>query len=411
MENESSSRASTEHLGERAYALVREFSVRVGPRPAGGLIERSALEYAQSLLKPICTSVSRQSVEGILDASPGRPFFVLLLAGLLWAAWQTRSWPWAAPIYLFVFFVIPTIYESWRRRGADVVVGRSSFNLVGRQKRPERDRVTLVLGANVDSAQVGLVPGDVWPWLHRRLQSLWLPFTLVLCFLGLSRLADNYFDLLPSIFWDLAWVFPLAVAFVFVVYELFYFLVSRSKEYSPGANDNASGAAVVLAVAEYFHQHPPRAINLQYALFTAEEAGCLGARRYVKEDDTDPGRTYAIVLEMVGSGTKLRYARGLGLLPPRRTNKLLSDLLHATLPGVEGRWRLLGGTDLRPFLTRGIRATSLEAYGDPWRERVRHTRRDAIEYISQDALQLTAEAVVHTVELLDQRQALVFHRP
>ena len=118
------------------------------------------------------------------------------------------------------------------------------------------DRVILVdkgfVGKTSHSAfSVGglmaLLPGDTWAWLHRRLQSSWLPFTVLLCLLGFARLVDNNFALLPTVFWDVAWLLPLAIAVLFVSYELFYFVISRSPEHSPGANDNASGAAAVLA--------------------------------------------------------------------------------------------------------------------------------------------------------------------
>ena len=407
MDEETGTSLGIEQVGERAYELVREFAVRVGPRKAGGLNERSALEYAQSVLRPVCTAVTRQPIDGIPDLSPTRLSYTLVLAGLLWAAWQTRSWPWAAPLYLFVFFVIPTLYGVLRGQPEGNTPQRTSFNLIGDQGGDRAKAPTLMVCAHIDSARVALLPGDTWAWLHRRLQSSWLPFTVLLCLLGFARLVDSNFALLPAVFWDVAWLLPLAIAVLFVSYELFYFVISRSPEHSPGANDNASGAAAVLALAEYFHRHPPEAINLRYALFTAKEAGLLGSRRYVRENRQDALRTSAIVLDTVGSGTTLRYVRQLGLFPPRRTSRLLNSLLRATSPGIEAHWWLFGDTDLYPLLKRGIAATSLETYGDPWRDRVRHTGRDDIQYISPEALRLTTTAVVRAVELLDHRQALV----
>jgi Zn-dependent M28 family amino/carboxypeptidase len=49
---------------------------------------------------------------------------------------------------------------------------------------------------------------------------------------------------------------------------------------SPGANDNASGVAVVLAVARYLGETPCRAAPVTIVLFDGEENGLLGSRAF-----------------------------------------------------------------------------------------------------------------------------------
>ncbi len=51
---------------------------------------------------------------------------------------------------------------------------------------------------------------------------------------------------------------------------------------SPGANDNASGTAVVLAVARYLKDMPCRQYNVDIVLFDEEEVGLVGARAYAQ---------------------------------------------------------------------------------------------------------------------------------
>jgi hypothetical protein len=48
----------------------------------------------------------------------------------------------------------------------------------------------------------------------------------------------------------------------------------------PGADDNASGVAAMLAAARYFRQHPPRH-TLLFVAFDGEERGLRGARAFV----------------------------------------------------------------------------------------------------------------------------------
>ncbi len=50
--------------------------------------------------------------------------------------------------------------------------------------------------------------------------------------------------------------------------------------YFPGANDNASGVAMLLYLAKYFSEHKPK-YNIVFMAFGAEEAGILGSKHYV----------------------------------------------------------------------------------------------------------------------------------
>ncbi|MFL6657641.1 MAG: M28 family peptidase [Massilia sp.] len=50
----------------------------------------------------------------------------------------------------------------------------------------------------------------------------------------------------------------------------------------PGADDNASGVAAMLAIADYFRQHPPRH-TIVFAAFDGEELGLQGGIAFVKK--------------------------------------------------------------------------------------------------------------------------------
>ena len=68
-----------------------------------------------------------------------------------------------------------------------------------------------------------------------------------------------------------------------------------------GADDNASGVAAVLAVAERLASGPPPARTVVVALFTAEERGLVGSRHFVDHPPVPLDRVVAMVnLDMVG---------------------------------------------------------------------------------------------------------------
>jgi hypothetical protein len=51
--------------------------------------------------------------------------------------------------------------------------------------------------------------------------------------------------------------------------------------YFPGANDNASGCAMLLNLAKYYSQHPPK-YSVAFFAFGGEEVGLLGSKYYVE---------------------------------------------------------------------------------------------------------------------------------
>ncbi|WP_456425466.1 M20/M25/M40 family metallo-hydrolase [Rhodocaloribacter sp.] len=79
-----------------------------------------------------------------------------------------------------------------------------------------------------------------------------------------------------------------------VVSAHFDHLGVRGGEVYNGADDNASGVAVLLAAAAWFKDHPP-AHSILFAAFDAEEAGLRGARAFMADPPVDPA---AIVLDV-----------------------------------------------------------------------------------------------------------------
>jgi len=67
-----------------------------------------------------------------------------------------------------------------------------------------------------------------------------------------------------------------------------------------GADDNASGCAGLLAIAEALMQHPPRRTVL-FVGFGAEEQGLIGSKAFVKDPPIGLGRVIAMLnMDMIG---------------------------------------------------------------------------------------------------------------
>ena len=72
--------------------------------------------------------------------------------------------------------------------------------------------------------------------------------------------------------------------------------------YFPGANDNASGVSMLLELAKYYSTHIPK-YSIIFIAFSAEEAGLIGSKYFVKNSPVDLKKIKFVVnLDMVGTG-------------------------------------------------------------------------------------------------------------
>ena len=70
----------------------------------------------------------------------------------------------------------------------------------------------------------------------------------------------------------------------------------------PGANDNASGVAMLLSLAEHFAKHRPK-MNILFVAFAGEEAGLAGSDWFIVDRPIDLGKIRLMLnLDIMGTG-------------------------------------------------------------------------------------------------------------
>jgi len=75
-----------------------------------------------------------------------------------------------------------------------------------------------------------------------------------------------------------------------------------TETYFPGANDNASGTAMLISMADYFKKNPVD-YNLMFIAFAGEEAGLLGSKHFVEEKSMKlKNIEFLLNLDIMGSG-------------------------------------------------------------------------------------------------------------
>jgi len=89
-----------------------------------------------------------------------------------------------------------------------------------------------------------------------------------------------------------------------IVFSAHYDHLGRmgKETYFPGANDNASGCAMLVYLADYFKKHPSK-YNIVFMAFAGEEAGLIGSNYYV-ENPIFPlsDIRFLVNLDIMGSG-------------------------------------------------------------------------------------------------------------
>lgn len=139
-------------------------------------------------------------------------------------------------------------------------------------------------------------------------------------------------------------------------------------EVVPGANDNASGVAAVLSLADELQRDPPDHLDVWIVLTGGEESLMQGMRAFLREhgDTLDPASTFVVNVESVGRG-EVRYVTGEGLAVTyeltSRLTELAAAVAEADSTGTE-RYRAAPlrhgfATDALPARLRGIPATTI----------------------------------------------------
>ncbi|MBI3971511.1 MAG: M28 family peptidase [Chloroflexi bacterium] len=152
-----------------------------------------------------------------------------------------------------------------------------------------------------------------------------------------------------------------------------------SVQVSPGANDNASGTAVLLELARVL-SHEPLGVDLTLIAFGAEELGLLGSAHFVGQlNRAETGRVAAMLnFDMVGVGDEL-LAGGTS-----RLVQLTQEIGEAR--GVRvGRMGdgFANRSDHAPFLAAGVPSIFFSVMDDP----NYHTADDRAEHISARRLE------------------------
>lgn len=139
---------------------------------------------------------------------------------------------------------------------------------------------------------------------------------------------------------------------VALVLALALLLEAAAAAYGPAANDNASGAAVAIALTNALKAAAPRNLSVGLVLQGAGEGQEIGLRRYLRTHPSTRAGTIVLGIAPCGAGHITHWLSD-GRLIPLRYARALTDLIDTD--GLRGR----GATPALPARIKGLPAIAI----------------------------------------------------
>lgn len=340
----------------RALTHIEVLASNIGPRPAGSPAERQALDYLSGLLSEWGYKVQREAVAFAPLPAINLPYLLGAIA-LGTAGWVSRSFPWLALALPFLFMILPQGSRWWLQQRKPMHFSENLLAWLGKDTLDTPP--ALLFCAHIDTARALPLKNPRLLRLYSRTLDILQRFAWMIFALAL----------LQTWGWEVANGLLYAVAALGSLGGLWLaglqFLPTPKDElgYSPGANDNASGVAVVLALAEELSDLGELAGSIAFLFTTAEESGLYGARDFIKNHPEWAKTSAVVCVDMVGSGEMLYYVAKEGVLNPLHTSSKLQQALQEVNASLQPLWHTLRSGDYAPFCQAGFQAISLEAGG------------------------------------------------
>ena len=170
-----------------------------------------------------------------------------------------------------------------------------------------------------------------------------------------------------------------------------------SWDFGTGAQDNATGVAMVLEAARAIaaRRQPPRR-SIRFALWGGEEQGQLGSTAYARAHASDLDRVVAHLNTDAGTGRIIGWTAPGRADVIRAARPLTQDFLNELGAGVfDDSLRYAFQSDGAPFILAGIPTLDMNA-DDVNYEEIHHTAGDTMARVDARALAVGAAAVAAT---------------
>jgi len=382
----------------KAYGHICHIVNNIGPRPAGSDAEKDTLDYIDHKMGEWGFYTERSPFN---YAPIPSVFYPYIIAGIYLAivGWMITQYPWSTIILPAVFFILPAYSRLVIHHRAKTV---PSTNLFGYLPKTQISSSvpTLILSAHIDTARASAFRNTTLLRLRYQTNFIVQRIAILLSILSILQIigihSPNWILLFSGIISSLAGIW--------LSFSQLWDQVSCNMQYSPGANDNASGVAILLSLAEYISLCGVfNNLKIGFLFTGAEETGLHGSDAFATSLKDASHNLYVLTLDMVGAGNDLYFIRGDGTLFPLKTDPELNNKLKSANQSIKGLWYILRSGDFASFLRHGIAASALQSGGSIKAEVSYHTIYDTLDVIELQALDNTAKTVLTLIESLEKK--------
>jgi len=403
-------------MSDTALKHIEHLSVVIGPRGSATPKEKEGHAYVQKTLSDLGCETRTETF--LAPTSTYTPFIlglgvVLVAEALFWfvGATPNASAGALAAASLAIIATVSLVFEIWP---ADnplrwFIPFAPSQNVIG--VAPVGGFIThgepkqkIAVIAHVDSHRTPFI------WQSRRTFAIYRVLT-TLGFLSLAALCVIFVigifsflepgstlrtvSLIPTGFVALAWLMVLQAHFT---------------PFTPGANDNASGVGIMLALAERVKQEPLKNSEVWWVAAGCEElSNPYGAADFVRRHraEFENGRV-VVVDNLAGKGADPTYLTGEGILIPLKYPPemlALAEQIVKEHPELGGRAYAQQGafTDAAPALKAGLKTIGFLGFtGEGWIPDW-HNKSDVFANVDADAVDRAERFVWEVLKQLDER--------
>jgi hypothetical protein len=382
-------------MGTREDLL--KLAVEIGPRGACTEAEGRAAVYIGERFAERGLETSVQEFSTITTYSY---LYVIYLSIAIACGVLSYWFPYfVAPVAVIIAAVFALDLETFPLLSR-LLPHRKSRNVLG-EIPAEEGEVRLVVVAHYDSARAAL------SFHPKRVKNFRMSFSMMIgSILAVSALALSNLVIRAitgsSNFW--VWV----AALVFSVYLLVPLVLMLHREvvmdYTPGANDNASGVVTMLALVDKMSEPESRLPGVMFVATGAEEVGTVGMIEFLKANGERVKDALIVNLDNLGTG-HLCYIDCEGMLLGHRSSPVLlwlSGLVteKKQFPIWQAPYRLLS-TDATPALARGYSAMSVMAFDDEGGLPNWHWQSDTVDNIDMENIEVARGFLWNLVKKLD----------
>jgi len=374
-----------------------KLAVEIGPRGACTEAEGRAADFIRERFTEQGLETSVQEFKTITTYSY---LYVIYLSITIACGVLSYWFPYfVAPIALIIAALFALDLETFPVISR-LLPHRTSRNVIG-EGPAEGGEVRLVVVAHYDSARAALSFHPKMVKNFRMSFSMMIGSVFVVAALALSNLVIRAITGSAN-FW--VWVATLVFSAYLLVPLVLMLHREAAMEYTPGANDNASGVVAMLALVDKMGEPESHVPGVMFVATGAEEVGTAGMIEFLKASGDRVKDALIVNLDNLGTG-HLCYIDCEGMLLPHRSSPVLLWLswLVTTkkhFPLWRAPYRLLS-TDATPALARGYSAMSLMAFDDEGGLPNWHWQSDTVDNIDMENIEVARGFLWNLAKKLD----------